>query len=283
MAAENKINSAKNESASNSPSGRPGAGSGVKFGKQTVLRNINFAIPRGQTVAVIGESGCGKTVMLKSIIGLVRPTKGSVLFDGNDINQMNDQTLTERQRARFGFVFQNAALFRQPPPLDKTWRFRCGSTANTAKTKSCISCKERLAEVGLPDSVMTKNRRNYRAGCEKRVGIRARPLGYESGTDAVRRTHDRFGPDHERRHQRIDYPHAAFASGYEYSRDARYAHRSQGGRSRGDVLFPFPARIPRNRQIIFDGPPSELDRTKDHRVTQFIQGEAGERLMELRT
>src|SRR5262245_42353599 len=57
----------------------------VTFGKQNVLRNINLRVPRGQTLAVIGESGCGKTVFLKTLIDLIRPTQGQVLFDGQDL------------------------------------------------------------------------------------------------------------------------------------------------------------------------------------------------------
>ena len=53
---------------------------GVDFGRHRVLRDINLAIPRGQTVAIIGESGCGKTVLLKTIIGLLRPSRGNGLF-----------------------------------------------------------------------------------------------------------------------------------------------------------------------------------------------------------
>jgi len=58
---------------------------GVRFGRQAVLRDIDLAIDRGQTVAIIGESGCGKTVLLKTIIGLLRPTQGAVFFDGQDL------------------------------------------------------------------------------------------------------------------------------------------------------------------------------------------------------
>ena len=82
----------------------------VIFGRQQVLRNINLAVPRGQTLAVIGESGCGKTVLMKALIGLVNPTRGQVLFDGQDLSTLNDKELTEL-RTRYGFVFQNAALF----------------------------------------------------------------------------------------------------------------------------------------------------------------------------
>src|SRR5690349_4823422 len=82
----------------------------TQFGSQTVLRNISLTVPRGQTVAIIGESGCGKTVFLKSIAGLIPPTEGIVLFDGKELRKLNDQDLA-RERVRMGFVFQNAALF----------------------------------------------------------------------------------------------------------------------------------------------------------------------------
>src|SRR4051812_47036805 len=80
----------------------------VNFGQHVVLRDITLAIPRGQTLAVIGESGCGKTVLLKTIVGLLRPTSGHVAFDGQRIDELGDKELTA-QRSRFGFVFQGAA------------------------------------------------------------------------------------------------------------------------------------------------------------------------------
>ncbi len=82
----------------------------VVFGRQTVLRDLNLSIATGETLAIIGESGCGKTVLLKTIIGLVPPSHGHVVFDARRLDELNDKALTA-QRARFGFVFQNAALF----------------------------------------------------------------------------------------------------------------------------------------------------------------------------
>ena len=83
---------------------------GVDFGRQAVLRDIVLDIPRGQTLAVIGESGCGKTVLLKTIIGLQRPTRGTVSFDSQELSKLGERELS-RQRERIGFVFQQAALF----------------------------------------------------------------------------------------------------------------------------------------------------------------------------
>ena len=57
----------------------------MAFGRNNVLRDIDLSIPRGQTVAMIGESGCGKTVMLKTMIALVKPTRGEVFFDGKNL------------------------------------------------------------------------------------------------------------------------------------------------------------------------------------------------------
>src|SRR5687768_4044834 len=82
----------------------------VSFGRQQVLRDLTLKIPRGQTLAIIGESGCGKTVLLKSLIGLIKPAAGEVLFDGKNLAKLTDKALTH-ERIRFGYLFQNAALF----------------------------------------------------------------------------------------------------------------------------------------------------------------------------
>jgi phospholipid/cholesterol/gamma-HCH transport system ATP-binding protein len=80
------------------------------FGKNQVLRGVNLQINRGKTTAVIGSSGCGKSVLLKHIVGLLRPDDGSILIDDEDITKMNEQEVY-RTRNKFGFLFQGAALF----------------------------------------------------------------------------------------------------------------------------------------------------------------------------
>jgi len=80
------------------------------FNGTSVLNGVDLHVNRGETVVVIGRSGCGKTVLLKHLIGLVRPDSGSIRIDGTDLNGLNQQALNE-VRLRMGMLFQEAALF----------------------------------------------------------------------------------------------------------------------------------------------------------------------------
>ena len=80
------------------------------FGAQKVLEDISFRIETGESVVIIGRSGGGKSVLLKHLIGLLRPDAGEVLIDGENIVPMNERQLL-RVRRKFGMVFQGAALF----------------------------------------------------------------------------------------------------------------------------------------------------------------------------
>ncbi len=80
------------------------------FGKNQVLRGVDLNIENGKTTFIIGSSGCGKSVLLKHVIGLLKPDEGSVLINGEDVALMNDKELY-RLRNKFGFLFQSSALF----------------------------------------------------------------------------------------------------------------------------------------------------------------------------
>ena len=75
-----------------------------------VLQGIDLEIPTGETIAIIGESGCGKSVLLKHIIGLLSPDAGTVSIDGSIVHDLSEKDLYAL-RKRFGFLFQGAALF----------------------------------------------------------------------------------------------------------------------------------------------------------------------------
>jgi phospholipid/cholesterol/gamma-HCH transport system ATP-binding protein len=80
------------------------------FGPKVVHRGVSFQLHQGEIVGLLGGSGTGKSVILRSIIGLEKPDSGSILFDGKDIVQLSEQNLTG-VRIKIGYVFQNGALF----------------------------------------------------------------------------------------------------------------------------------------------------------------------------
>ena len=251
----------------------------VSFDGQGVLRDINLNIPAGQTVVVLGESGCGKTVLIKSMIGLVRPTRGHVFFDSQDLNLLSERRLSQ-QRLRFGFVFQNAALFDSMNiaenvsfPLRQHGRF-----SNSQVREMVLS---RLSEVGLPDSVVYKKPAELSGGMQKRVGLaRALIMNPElvmydeptTGLDPIMSDVINELIIRTRRRNPVT--------------SIVVTHDMNTARKVGDrivMLMPLSRLKPDEPQIIFDGTPKELAETRDRRVQQFVNGEAGERLMELRS
>ena len=85
-------------------------GAGITLGSNQVLRGIDLQIPAGQTLVVIGESGCGKSVFLKLLIGLLKATEGRVLFQDQDLKLLSENRLM-RLRLKYGYLFQSGALF----------------------------------------------------------------------------------------------------------------------------------------------------------------------------
>ena len=146
------------------------------FGNQQVLRDISLDVQRGQTLVIIGESGCGKTVLLKLIIGLLRPTRGKVEFDGRVLGELNDRELT-RQRLRFGFLFQGAALFDSMTVFDNV-AFSLREQGSFSDAAVHDKVRQRLQEVGLPSEVEPKKPAELSGGMKKRVGL-ARALAIE--------------------------------------------------------------------------------------------------------
>jgi len=250
----------------------------VTFGENCVLRNINLQVPRGQSLAIIGESGCGKTVLLKTMIGLVRPTKGEVSFDGKHLAQLNDRELT-RQRVRFGFVFQNAALF-DSMTVGQNVAFPLRQHGDYRNEEIQELVLARLADVGLPDSVVLKKPAELSGGMRKRVGLaRAAVLSPElmlydeptTGLDPI--MSDVINELMMRARRRYSVTSVIV------THDMRTARKVA---DRVVMVYPVSRLQNGESQIVFDGPPSELERTHDKRVRQFVRGEAGERLMEMR-
>jgi phospholipid/cholesterol/gamma-HCH transport system ATP-binding protein len=141
-----------------------------QFGKQVVLDNVNFEVREGETVALLGPSGTGKSVLLKHIIGLIKPDRGKVVVDGKDVSTLKRRELSEL-RSRIGYVFQNGALFDSMNVFENV---RLGIT-DEAKYGDYDYCRERIAEcirlVNLAPETIEKFPAQLSGGMRKRVGI----------------------------------------------------------------------------------------------------------------
>jgi phospholipid/cholesterol/gamma-HCH transport system ATP-binding protein len=248
-----------------------------RFGAQEVLRDVSFVIRRGESVAIIGESGCGKSVTLKLMIALLAPSSGEVLLDGRPHRTRSEKELT-RERLRFGYVFQQAALFDSMSVEDNV---AFGLRQNTDLSESEIGAiiRERLKEVGLPASVCRKKPAELSGGMKKRVGLaRALALSPEivlydeptTGLDPIMSDviNELIVQARDRR------PITAIVVTHDMVTVGRTVDRVI-------MLYPLPRLAADEPQIIFDGTPAEVFSALDQRVYQFVHGQAGERLQEL--
>ncbi|MDP2913722.1 MAG: ATP-binding cassette domain-containing protein, partial [Candidatus Omnitrophota bacterium] len=117
------------------------------FDGHRVLNNLSLNINTGETTVIIGRSGCGKSVLLKHIIGLMKPDEGQVLIDGKDITRMNEKELNAT-RMQFGMLFQGSALFDSLSVLENV-AFGMIEHIGSSKEEIKKRVKECLALVGL--------------------------------------------------------------------------------------------------------------------------------------
>ncbi|MFL5449165.1 MAG: ABC transporter ATP-binding protein [Gemmatimonadales bacterium] len=140
------------------------------FGKQVVLNGVDFEVREGETVALLGPSGTGKSVLLKHIIGLIRPDVGEIYVDGKDVCMLKRRELSEL-RSRIGYVFQNGALFDSMNVFENV---RLGIT-DEDQYGDLEYCRQRVAEcirlVNLPADTIEKFPAQLSGGMRKRVGI----------------------------------------------------------------------------------------------------------------
>jgi len=242
----------------------------LQFGGQRVLQGINLSIPRGQTLVVIGESGCGKTVLLKLIIGLLRPTAGRIAFDGRVLTDLPDRELT-RQRLRFGFLFQGSALFDSLTVLDNV-AFGLRAQSRFVETEIRERVRQRLQEVGLPSGVDQKKPAELSGGMKKRVGL-ARALAldpevmlYDEPTTGL----DPIMSDVINElilQTRRQHPVTSIVVTHDMKTAQKVAERIV-------MLYPLARLKPGDRQLLFDGTAEELRHCPDERVRQFVEGKA---------
>jgi phospholipid/cholesterol/gamma-HCH transport system ATP-binding protein len=146
-----------------------------EFNRKAVLKQVSLDIPDGETMVVIGKSGCGKTVLLKSIIGLIKPDAGKIMVDGADVVKMKRRDLFET-RKKFGMLFQGAALF-DSMTVEENVGLPLREHTRLGPDEIRRRVAEKLDLVGLPN-ILGKKPSELSGGMKKRVGL-ARALAME--------------------------------------------------------------------------------------------------------
>lgn len=239
----------------------------VSLGAQPVLRDLTFSIGRGETLLIIGESGCGKTVLLKLIVGLLRPTSGRILFENRSLVDRSAAELVQIRR-RFGFLFQGAALFDSFSVYENVafpLRALHSLDDNTIRDR----VRERLKEVGLTEDAAFKMPAELSGGMRKRVGL-ARALALDpevmlydeptTGLDPVMTelVNDLIVQTRERR------PVTSIVVTHEMKTVRRVAGRVV-------MLYPLSRLNAGESQMIYDGLAEGLSMSTDERVRLFAK------------
>lgn len=249
-----------------------------QFGSQHILRNLTIQVAKGETLVIIGESGCGKSVTLKLMINLLKPTSGEVFWQGDAVAAMPEHEVVQR-RLKIGYLFQMAALFDSLSIYENVaFGLRQNRRLPEADVKNIVA--DRLRDVGLNiDVVGAKFPSQLSGGMRKRVGL-ARALALDpeimlydeptTGLDPIMsdvinelilRTRDR-----------------ANMTSIVVTHDM---HTVRKVADRIVMLYPLARLDPQEPQIVFEGTAEEAFAHTEPRVSQFVNGEAGDRLLEL--
>jgi len=137
------------------------------FNGKKVLRGVDLLIPAGKTFIIVGGSGCGKTVLLRSIIGLNKPDSGQIMVDGEDVAKMSRKDLFY-VRKKFGMLFQGAALF-DSMTVEENLGLALKEHTDLSQDKIRRRIEEKLELVGLP-GIEKKKPAELSGGMKKRVG-----------------------------------------------------------------------------------------------------------------
>ena len=144
---------------------------GVKkrFGSKVVLDGVDLTIEPRSSLVIIGGSGTGKSVTIKSILGIIRPDEGTILVDGEDITHINGSARDKVMR-KFGMLFQGAALFDSLPVWENV-AFGLIQGRGVARSRARDIAIQKLAKVGLAEDVAFLSPSELSGGMQKRVGL----------------------------------------------------------------------------------------------------------------
>lgn len=239
----------------------------VSFGSQDVIENVSFSIKPNQTVCIVGESGCGKTVTLKLLIGLLLPLAGDVRFENQSISRMNHkQQAVLRQRV--GFLFQQAALFDSLNVYNNVaFGLRAKGGIGEAEIEQRVSA--RIQDVGLDQSVLRKMPSEISGGMRKRVGL-ARALAIEP--DVMLYDEPTTGLDPIMTDAINDLMLSVRRRRAMTSVIVTHELRTvEQVADRVIMLYPRSKLQPGEPQLIYDGPPEGMATVSDARVRMFVR------------
>lgn len=238
------------------------------FGGQLVLDGVDLRIESGESAAIIGRSGGGKSVLLKHLIGLLCPDAGDVFVDGDRITQMNERQLL-RVRRKFGMVFQGAALF-DSMTVEENVAFGLRRHAQCTAGDIAKRVAATLDLVDLPGT-QKKKPAELSGGMRKRVGL-ARAIIYEpqfvlydeptTGLDPI--VSDSIDQLIIRVRDQLKVTSVVVT------------HDMRSARRVGNHVFML-----HNKKIYAHGTPDEIFASKDAIVRQFIDGVADPKVIEL--
>lgn len=235
------------------------------FGRQRVLDRIDLAIERGKTTVIIGRSGTGKSVLLKHIVGLLRPDTGEVRFEGQRIDQLRERQLVAIRR-QIAFVFQLNALF-DSMSVGENVQFPMLENSEGRLDRPHIRqiASRRLEMVGLA-GFENKRPAELSGGEKKRVAI-ARALALEPPPKVILYDEPTAGLDP----QRSDVINKLIRQMQEtfHVTSIVVTHDMRSAREVGDRLLML-----WNGTFIADGPPDTLHKSKDDHVRRFVEGQA---------
>jgi phospholipid/cholesterol/gamma-HCH transport system ATP-binding protein len=231
------------------------------YGNKKVLNGVDLTIETGETMVIIGRSGCGKSVLLKHLVGLIAPDKGSIAIDGTELRGIRKRDLYALRR-RFGVLFQGAALFDSMTVAGNVGLgLKQHSTLSDDEILAAV--KQKLAMVGMAGTEQLTPA-ELSGGMKKRVGL-ARALAMQpsyvlydeptTGLDPIMadKINDLI----------VDLQKKLSLTSIAVTHDMVSANKI------GDRI----AMLHQGR-IIFCGTPKQIGECQDERVQQFIRGEA---------
>jgi phospholipid/cholesterol/gamma-HCH transport system ATP-binding protein len=248
-----------------------------QFDAQPVLRDISIDVEPNETLALIGESGCGKSVTMKLMMSLLEPNRGEVFWSGRPVKSRSEAELN-RERLQFGYLFQGAALFDSLTVYENVaFALKQNTSMQDERIREIVY--ERLREVGLTESICSHKPAELSGGMKKRVGL-ARALALSpdvmlydeptTGLDPIMSDviNELILQTKSRR------PVTSIIVTHDMRTVEKVADRVI-------MFYPLTRLQDDEPQIVFAGTYEEAFASTDPRVAMFVRGQAGERIQEL--